>query len=349
MIKIFNKYLRYFNDLLDKKRIKKYDSGDASKRDFELVSTRNYEVQCMDLFEEVFKEPMTKEFWNWKYAPHGMKWRGVCAVKEGKVIGHYNGVVRNIIYFGEWKKVVAAGDTMVSPKARGGFKKNSPFYTMVSSWTLSNVGQKKAFYLVFGFPNRRVMSLAEKVGLYKEVDTTTEIVWNISATNVTTESNLEKYVVNEKTNAEVLEVWRAMIVDFKGGIISVRNSDYLTNRYIKHPKFAYELFLVRDQQKKLQAVFVLKKENDKMLLMDVVAKKENFPLAIAGAFKVAHEKQCKNLKCWITSSKAQLFDHNNAALKQIDVSIAASSIIPGFDPMSTKDKWFLMYGDTDFI
>jgi hypothetical protein len=47
-----------------------------------------------------------------------------------------------------------------------------------------------------------------------------------------TESNLEKYVVNEKTNAEVLEVWRAMIVDFKGGIISVRNSDYLTNRDI---------------------------------------------------------------------------------------------------------------------
>ena len=55
------------------------------------------------------------------------------------------------------------------------------------------------------------------------------------------------------------------------------------------------------------------------------------------------------MKCWITTSKARLFDYHDAILKQIEVSIPTSDVTPGFDPMSIKNKWFLMYGDTDFI
>ena len=343
-----SKCLKYYRDILDKKRIKKYDVGDSQKRDFTLVSTRNYEVACIELFEEVFKEKMSKEFWSWKYAQHGMKWRGVCAVKGGKVVGHYNGIGRNILYFGQHKKAIASGDTMVSPKARGGIKQNSPFYTMVKIWVEMNLGYNQEFLLSFGFPNKRVMALSKAVGLYAEVDTITEIHWQTTQVN-SADTNVEKYLDHVKTDAEILTVWRNMAGDFKDALIGVRNIAYLKHRYINHPKFEYKIYLVYSSEKNLQGVFVLKQENKVALLMDVITQKENFSLIVSEALKKAHKNKSDTMKCWITTSKAKFLDCHSATLNKIDVAIPTSNFTPGFDPETIRNKWFLMYGDTDFI
>ena len=345
-----NKPLNNHIDLLLEECIKGNDDGDPSKRDFELHSTRNYQAQCMTLFEEVFKENMTKAFWDWKYQPRGMKWRGICAVKDGKVIGHYNGMARDILYFGKYKSALASGDTMVSPKARGGIKQNSPFYNLVRVWANINLGLKKEFLLSFGFPNKRVMSLSEKIGLYKEVDTITEIHWETAEKENDSSCIVEKYdLTNDKTNEEIRELWIKMASDFKDALLCVRPPHYLKYRYVNHPKFKYDIYLVRDKSSTLLSLFILKKEGDKMLFMDMVTSKQNFGMTISEALKISAKNECPSMKCWITTSKVDLFKHHHANAKQIDVSIPTSNFTPGFDPNSIKDKWFLMYGDTDFI
>jgi len=228
-----NGYLTRHIDQLLEERIREHDEGDPSKRDFELVSTRNHEAQCMELFEEVFKEKMTKEFWNWKYAPHGMKWRGICAVKEGKVVGHYNGVARPILYFGQWKLAVQPCDIMTSSNYRGGIKINSPFYTMTETFFQTNVGMKKPFLLSFGFPNRRHMTLSERLGLYSEVDTITEAIWEKTDQIKLSDIQIEEYTENNYPADEVQELWLQMASEFNDALIGIRNKEYILQRYMK--------------------------------------------------------------------------------------------------------------------
>jgi len=347
---LFSKYLKYYKDILDTRRIKKYDQGDSSKRDFKLVSTRNHEAQCIELFEEVFKEKMTKEFWNWKYAPHGMKLRGICAVRKGKVVGHYNGMARNILYFGKHKKAIASGDTMLSPKDRGGIKQNSPFYNMIKTWAPMNFGIRKEFILAYGFPNKRVFRLAEIIGLYTTVDTISEINWNIKDYEAQNDCKMIIYT-NEKSQQDTLiKVWQQMAHDFNKEIIGVRNTQYITHRYFNHPKFKYLTYFINDSKGNTKAFIALKKENDKMLLMDIVASKSNFDSAINGALVICKSKNIAILNSWITTSKKKLFMHYNASLRQTDIIIPSNPDLPGYvKPEIVIDKWFLMYGDTDFI
>jgi len=344
------KYLNHQISLLLQERIQEHDIGNPIKRNFKLVSSRNYEKQCIRLFEEVFKEKMSTEFWQWKYSQENMIWRGVCALKKGEIIGYYNGMYREILYFGKQKKALAVGDIMVSPKARGGFKENSPFYTMTRTWGTMNLGPKKQFLLAYGFPNKRHMLLAEKVSLYEEVDTITEVHWHINNKSISLENfYIEKYISNKIEDSNIKKLWEEMALDFKTDLIGVRNIPYLEHRYINHPKFEYMIYLLYDKMKNLCCTLILKKDKSQMLLMDIIAKKENFKLGIKCAIFLTQKHNCNLLKCWITTSKINLFRFYNSVLHPTDISIPTSSFIEDFDPKHIKNKWFLMYGDTDFI
>ncbi len=346
-LKKHSKNLQHQINIQDKDRIKEYSNSDLTKRDFELVSARNYEAQCITLFEEVFKEKMSKEFWNWKY--RGVKWRGICALKDGKVVAHYNGMPRDILYFGKWKRVLQPCDIMVSPKARGGIKQNSPFYTTVKVWSLSNLGVDKEFAFSYGFPNKRHSDLSEKLGVTTEVDTITELHWKCTETETPTDYSLETYIESVELDKEIKKIWQGMASDFKDAIIGVRNDKTLKFRYLKHPKFNYHLYIIRDTSLKAISLFVLKQEGKIILLMDIVAKKEHFKTTIKAALNIAQEIDCHSMKCWTTTSKVDLYNHYTPEIVDPKVSIPTTSMVPGSDPKSIKNKWFLMYGDTDFI
>jgi len=337
-------------DNLLEERLAGVDLKGTAKRDFSIVSARNYEQQCMDLFKEVFEQPMSQEFWDWKY--DGVKWRGICAVKDGEVIAHYSGMRRDIHYFGEPKSTLHACDTMVSPRARGGIKRNSPFYNVAYIWIRSNLGINKEFLMSYGFPNKRVMKLAEKLGLYLEVDTITGVHWrelHKYGSQSDQSISIEEYIPNPKTNDEIGKLWNDMAAEFKESIIGIRDAEYLITRYLKHPVLKYKIYLVRNNKGELLAALVLKRENRSMVLMDLVAKKEHFKTAIEKACSIAKNLKCEQVVCWITKSKSELFNHCGATMQEEDISIPTSAITPNFDPEHVKGKWFLMIGDTDFL
>ena len=346
-----NKHLNNHVNLLLEERIQEHDDGDDSfERRFALHSTRGRHQQCMELFQEVFGEKMTQAFWDWKYAPHGMRWRGVCAVKGDRVIGHYNGAARAIRYFGRYKLAVQACDTMVSPKERGGFGRRSPFYAMTRMFLALNVGERKPFVLSFGFPNKRAMMLGEKTGFYSEVDTMTEVEWRIGEHSHRPSGYIESYTAENFPADEVQSVWNTMAAEFKEEIIGVRDRNYLIHRYFRHPKFDYKVYGIRDAEKKLTALFVLKREGKSYLLMDIVTSKTHFSEAIAGALSVlSEENEVSLLRAWCTTSKQTLFDHYGARQKQTDVSVPTYTGCENFDSGVLENAWFLMFGDTDFM
>ncbi len=344
----YNNYLNSHIDHFLKERISEYEEKSSSKRDFELVSTKNYANQCMALFEIVFDKKVSQEFWNWKYNPYGVKWRGICVIKKGKVVGHCNGMGREILYFGEYKKAIQSCDTMIETKSRGGFKQSSPFFTMLRMYGNIYVGPKKEFFMSYGFPTRRHMILSEKLNVYREVDTMSELNWEVADMDFSSEYNLEIYIPGEGIDLLIQQMWNDMASGFSDAIIGIRNADYLKYRYINHPKFKYKIFLIYSSDKKLQGLFVLKKEKNQIVLMDIVAKKENISMTILEALKITRMNNYNKMTSWITTSKVELFDCADVIIKQTEISIPTSNITLGFNPETIKNKWFLMYGDTDF-
>lgn len=344
---IQNKHLNNHIDLLLNEQLSALGFHNSLDSDFLLKSARKYESQCKNLFEEVFQQKMSSEFWNWKYS--GVKWRGICAIQNDKVIAHYNGMPRQILYFGEYKKALQACDTMVATSARGGIKNNSPFYNVAKAWISMNIGINKDFLLAYGFPNKRVMLLAHKLGLYSEVDEITEIHWEATQLQVNQHITIKKYQQSEKIDAQINNLWRDMAEEFKEDVIGIRNTNYIKKRYLNHPSIEYEIYTLHNNKKDFISLFIIKNQNKDLLLMDIIAKKENYPLVINEVKNIAKDKECKIVKCWITKSKANLFECCNSISNNINVSIPTSAITSNFNPKTIKDKWFLMYGDTDFI
>jgi LmbE family N-acetylglucosaminyl deacetylase/glycosyltransferase involved in cell wall biosynthesis len=317
------------------------------RRDFRIVSTRGHEEECQELFQEVFKKPMSGEFWNWKY--HGSAWRGVCAEKNGKIIGHYNGMVRDILYFGRRTKAIQPCDVMVSKEARGGFRRGSPFYAMVMVWAGINVGENRAFLLSYGFPNRRAFLLGKKMGIYQEVDTISLLHWSAASISKKTHRLVERYKIKSKiTSGAVNHLWLTMAKDFRDDLIGVRDVAYLKRRYLKHPHINYQLYSVQERGE-LVAIFVLKRAKNRTMLMDMIAPKEVFTIVIEEALRIIASYDQERLECWMTTSHQLLFDCWECGIEATDISIPASAITQGVDPEHLKNRWFLMYGDSDFL
>jgi hypothetical protein len=82
--------------------------------------------------------------------------------------------------------------------------------------------------------------------------------------------------------------------------------------------------------------------------MDLIAPKRYFETVIAEASSIAYDRGYEYLSCWITTSQSHLFDYYQVIMEKTDICIPTSNITENFDPKSIKDKWFLMYGDSDF-
>ena len=334
------------HQLLDE-RLAQVNAEGEGKRDFKLVSPVGYEKELIELFEEVFKGPMSQEFWKWKY--EGVQWRAVCALKDGKIIAHYNGMARDILYFGKHKRAIQPCDTMVSAKARGGIKTNSPFFSSTKAWILSNLGLHKEFLLTYGFPNSRHMRLGEKMGLYTEVDQVRQIDWYTKKKDADPSIHVELFDYNTEADARINKLWNSMAEEFKENIIGIRDAQYLRRRYLKHPLIKYQTYLVSDEKGELQGVFVLRIEDKLAAFMDIIAPTENFGLIIREATRIAHNEGAQLMRAWIPESRVDLFRHANAIVNKTDIVIPTISIVKGLDPNEIKGKWFLTYGDTDFM
>ncbi|MCU7833907.1 MAG: PIG-L family deacetylase [gamma proteobacterium symbiont of Taylorina sp.] len=335
-------------ELLFNKQIENADIYSTTERSFIIRSCQHYEAQCIDLYKEVFKAPITPEFWKWKYI--NVQWRGICAIKKDKVIAHYNGVPRDILLFGERKKAIQSCDTMVSSLERGGFKKNSPFYNIAKIWIMVNLGLKKEFLLSYGFPNKNTMALGESLGLYVEVDKILQITWQVVDIVEDNPFLVEELNIDTIDTNSINTLWNDMAVDFKDSLLVIRDADYLISRYLEHPAFKYKLYSIKNNDNDMLAVFVLKQKNDQqMLLVDIIAKKENFKLVVNNACYQTKKSGFNVLNFWVTSSKLDLFKEANGLIKDVEISIPGSAITQDVDPGIIKNKWLLMYGDTDFI
>lgn len=304
--------------------------------------------EMLNLFEQAFGHRMTPAFWQWKYGAGRGREIGIWSGSQ--LVAHYGGMPRSVRYFGRTVSGIQIGDVMVSVAERGVLTRTGPFFLMATSFLERYVGFGKPFLLAFGFPQERAIRLAERLGLYAEVDQMSEIVWPPLPRTPKWLSRLTPVRMNDATaQYEIDRLWQAMTENLSDAIIGERDWAYLRYRYFEHPVNRYEVYAVRQRfTGRYQGVIVLRQIGERCELIDLVAPLKNLPLLVVHARRLAGLGGSSSLHCNITERFAGLLQGADGVRHTQGIRIPTIIWSDGPSPETIKHRWWLMFGDTDF-
>lgn len=301
------------------------------------------------LFHTVFGQVMTPELWHWKYgAGRGCS---VAAWRGDQLTAHYGGNLRRVLAFGQPLRALQVCDAMVEPRERGVMTKTGAMFQVTAAFLELYQGLA-GIPLAFGFPNRRAMRLGERLGFYTEVGALVELRWPPLSRRPRLATRLAYLDPNSPADREGVErLWFAMARDLVGGIVGVRDWEYLRYRYLDHPQRHYELLWVTSRfSGRPVGLLVLRREDDAVALTDLVAPLRHLPALLVQARRLTGLWGKASLYGWITRQHARHFSTPDLLSRDIDVSIPTNTWVPQpFPPDRLRDRWWLMCGDTDFL
>jgi hypothetical protein len=303
-----------------------------------------------ELFEKIFKEPMSQALWEWKYSKPNS---AATLVFHGKdLVGHYGGVGRRVLLRGRPALCVQIGDVMVAPSARHAVRSQSPMYLSFDLFVSTLLGIGKRFEVAYGFPNDRALGLAIKLGFYAKVATMTQTLWPAERDNSWFPPVIQPLECSEfkKVNTELDHLWQLMAIDFSEALIGIRDLSWLDYRYFQRPHKEYELVLLRSRwTRKPLALIVVQQREEALWLMDFVGPLKHLTIAVKAVRQLAAQRDLQQVLSWCCTHRSEDFAATGAQLKKIPISIPTNNFwTDTITPDELKDRWWLMPGDTDF-
>lgn len=303
---------------------------------------------ALDLFRTCFGHEMPAAMWAWKYGDG--KVNDINVWKGETLVGHYGGMARKALFFGEPTQVIQIGDTMVHPSERGSLTRKGVFFRMASTFFESNVGFGKRFLASYGFPNERVMRLGKSLGLYGELDRVVELIWPVLPPFLPSwRSVLRRVSANDRHFRQQADLlWKRMAEHLQDAVVGDRGGEYLEHRYFDHPCHQYYVLMVLARfSGKPRGIVVLRPHEEDWELMDVVCGLDDIPPMLWHARRFVGAAKGKRLFGWITAA-FQCHFGNECQSRDIGVSVASN--ISDFGPRveEMKNRWWLTSGDTDF-
>lgn len=304
--------------------------------------------RIMALFEQVFGQAMPEALWAWKYAEgRGM---AITASRDDHLVAHYGGVTRRILFKGGPALGLQVCDVMVAPGERAVMTRRGVFLQTAAAFLELYCGVEQRHRVAYGFPNSRHMRLAERLGLYGEVDTLVERRWGGADRSPFWGGRGCEISVRELAGPELTTVWQAMAQDFSDQLLVVRDSDYLRYRYVDHPVHRYVLLGLRHRWTgRLQGVVVVRPEQEQCRLMDLIGPVNLFPRLIALARSRLSDWGATELIGWFTRSQVARLASTGGITRDTDISIPANTWSVGPPLSELQGRWWLTMGDTDFL
>lgn len=304
---------------------------------------------AFNLFRICFHHEMDEALWEWKYQGE-VQVKSINAWRGTELVGHYGGMSRSVMMFGKRVNAVQIGDVMVHPTERSAFTKKGVFYQMATTFIEMNIGYERHYILSYGFPNERQMKLGKSLGLYDEVERVVKAEWKSIKSKAQFKIKVRQFNESCKQHQQAVNtLWTKMASDLGDSIVGVRDWEYLSRRYLKHPTRQYSIFIVSNRVGgKARGIIVLQKEEDSWALMDVIGAVLDIPILVKQARRVVGGYGGEILGCWISSGFSSYFD-KQAVWKDINIPIAHNTWTLGPQTTQVYQKWWLMSGDTDFL
>ncbi|MBI3368681.1 MAG: GNAT family N-acetyltransferase, partial [Burkholderiales bacterium] len=309
-----------------------------------------------DLFGKVFGHAMTREHQHWKYGDG--RGTGVGLVRDGQLLAHYGGLSREAVFRGQRVRACQVCDVMVAKEARHALTRRGPLHKVTASFLERQIGWGLPHLIGYGFPTDRAFAAAEQLGLYASVDSMVRVCWparrrpRFALTPV----------VQRLTDAAALEApgplarsvdacGQRMIDSLPDLTMAVRDARWLAHRYLRHPGFEYEVWLLRRRLAQNPiGVVVLRRHEQHLEWVDALAPVSDWQALLAHARHRATELGLPGVEAWITrSQQRRLVDLDGAAtVADLGIQVPTNTHTAGPDPRDLRDTWLLMAGDTDF-
>ena len=311
----------------------------------ELANSEN-EAELLDLFQAAFGHKMSPELWDWKY--HGLDTLGTLVRYGGRAVAFYGGMPRAIQLFGSPATVVQVGDVMVHPQVRGILMRKGAFFQAAASFLERFVGQGKAFPIAFGFPSERSYRLAEHLGLYERVGELMRVSWSALQARPSYKVRM-RLLRHGKDAAAVDRLWREMAEALQDQVVGVRDWAYLQHRYLQHPTFSYQLYLISSRLTGTPlGIIVVRVLDDAVELLDIIAPPQRVVTLVHCLRRLTWNLGKEQAYSWITRQHAPQFAGDTGEITPTGIIIPHNRWTPGIVASELQDRWWLMAGDTDF-
>ncbi len=305
------------------------------------------------LFESVFGHPLSAAEWQWKYGDgHG---RALGLQREGRLLAHYGALTRRVRFHGREVAACQVCDVMVAAQARSNLARSGPLHRVTASFLEAQIGWGRPHLIGYGFPTQRAMAAAQHLRLYAPVDSMEAFSWTpLRGTAGATVQALadEDLAPGKPAAALVDQAWAAMVAALPEQTLGVRDAAWLRHRYCRHPRFRYQVLLVRRRwTRRLLGVVVLRQHEHHLEWVDLVGAPAQLEVLLAVARKRAHQLGLAVLEAWITHSQAGRFESladGTCKRRALDIAVPANVHSPGPSVEDQRGRWWLMAGDTDF-
>lgn len=310
------------------------------------------EAHCGDmrtLYAETFHHEMSVAHWQWKYGEG--RGAAVGVWEHGRLIAHYGGVARDILFFGEPRSAAQSCDVMVAPAGRATLSRRGPLFLAAATYLENQLGYGNPHLLGVGFPNVRAWKAPARLGLYRgPVGRMLELSWPAARGRPSPNLAVRPLdLVRHGDRADADACWSAMRIDLNDMIVAVRDAEALRHRYVARPGKAYRIFVVRRRLTgRPLGLFVLQPDTETGCeLLDVVGPLAAVPRLIAQARRVAAGLGAARLYCWAIDNIRAHFG-TQAQERDLDIFVPANAWTAGPPIETLIGRWWLTGGDTDF-
>ena len=324
-------------------------AGDYELAHYGDIESFDHQEIC-ELFEKSFETAFDHEIWRWKYELGNGKCVVARSEPSGPIVSHYGGAPRQINYFGKMDKAIQVCDVMVLPEVRLQYGKNSLFFKTAATFLEREIGNTVGHLLGFGFPNKKAMNIALRLGLYEKTDDFLEFIFPIADTKSSVEYKLlDIDPKNLAHQSAVDRLWDSMSPAFENGIIGVRNWEYVKYRYFDHPRGIsgeFKRLFLSDAQGDICAAFFLKEHDQCNLIMDIICPFKDITQYILKLSLLLNEVR---LKIWITKGWSKTLEVAGIIENDLGIEIPSNYWNPGPSSEILYGAWWLTAGDMDFM
>ena len=292
------------------------------------------------LFATCFDNPMDENLWHWKYRQHG---HHAVVWQRGQIIAHDGGITRRTFLFGREVLATQNGDVMVAPQARGLLTRQGAFYRAAVAYTTAYCGYGRRHLIGVGFPNRRAMVIAQRLGLYRSVGEMVE--WRLAARPSPSAMRLAE---GQPEDQQVDGLFAAMAQAMRDGIVGIRDSAYCRYRYAAHPMEHYRWWTLVAANGEYMGIVIAREHAGRLLVMDLIAHPDHFPLLLQHAAHQAWQLGLAHVAMWIPAARRSWLGTGGETIA-LGIAIPTNSFSPGPPTEALQDRWWLTAGDTDFL
>lgn len=213
--------------------------------------------------------PIDAHVWDWRYDANGVGHTSSVAEdrESGEIAAFVGGIARRIWMRGKITGGIHSLDLMTAPSRSKGLRRVGVFGRLLSYWCGYYYSADDK-WLAFGFPSTAAFRIGRRFGGYRLYRPVNVLVHSSPVALGGVVGGLEVRTVTT-VSPDVDELWSRCAPDMELAI--VRDAEYFSWRYERHPRFAYRMVEVRDRDGALRGMLVTRQggiAEDAIMLMD---------------------------------------------------------------------------------